>query len=74
MGQGYSVNKAVAEVGMVVEGINSAKAALALAQKYNESMPIVEQVNAVLFNNKTAAQGLYELMVRDGRAEHKNVQ
>lgn len=74
MGQGYSMNKAVAEVGMVVEGINSAKAALALAQKYNESMPIVEQVNAVLFNNKTAAQGLYELMVRDGRAEHKNVQ
>lgn len=73
MGKGYTMEKAIQEVGMVVEGINSAKAALALAQKYNESMPIVEQVNAVLFEGKPASQGLYELMVRDGRAEHQNV-
>ena len=74
MGQGKTMAEAIVEVGMVVEGINSAKAAYALAQKYNESMPIVEQVNAVLFEGKSASQGVYDLMMRDGRAEHKNVQ
>ena len=73
MGQGKTMDEAVAEVGMVVEGIYSAKAAYALAQKYNESMPIVEQVYAVLFDGKSASQGVYDLMMRDGRAEHKNV-
>ena len=73
MGQGKTMDEAVAEVGMVVEGIYSAKAAYALAQKYNESMPIVEQVYAVLFDGKSASQGVYDLMMRDGRAEHKNL-
>lgn len=40
------------EVQMVVEGVFSAKAAFALAQKYNVEMPIVEQVNKVLFEDK----------------------
>ena len=74
IGQGMTMEEAVAEVGMVVEGIYSAKAAYALSQKHNESMPIVEQVNDVLFNGKSASQGVYDLMMRDGRAEHKNVQ
>ena len=71
IGQGKTMNEAVQEVGMVVEGINSAKAALALAKKYNESMPIVEQVNDVLFNNKSAYDGVAELMMRDSRMEYK---
>ena len=41
------------EVKMVVEGVYSAKAAKALAEKYEVSMPIVSEVNAVLFDGKT---------------------
>lgn len=64
IGQGYSVQDAIEKVGMVVEGMNSAKAALSLAKKYNVSMPIIEQVNAVLFNNKNPKESVQELMLR----------
>ena len=71
IGQGKNLQEAVDEVGMVVEGVNSAKAALELAKKYNESMPIVEEVNAILFNFKDAKQAVNDLMTRDGRLEYK---
>ena len=49
------------EVQMVVEGVYSAKAARALAKKYNVSMPIVEQVNEVLFEGKPAKEAVADL-------------
>ena len=49
IGKGATMDEAMAEVKMVVEGVYSAKAGLALAKKYNVSMPIIEQVNKVLF-------------------------
>lgn len=65
IGKGYTLEEAVKEVNMVVEGAVSAKAALALAKKYNVSMPIVEMVNEVLFENKSADDGMWELMNRE---------
>ena len=50
-------DEAMAEVQMVVEGVYAAKAAHKLAEKYNVEMPIVEQVNAVLFDDKKAVRG-----------------
>ncbi len=73
MGQGRSMEEAMQEVGMVVEGVYSAKAALALAQKYQVTMPIVEQVNQILFEGKPAAQAVEDLMLRDKRIEHPNL-
>ena len=55
---------------MVVEGVHSAKAALKLAEKYHVTMPIVEQVNEVLFDGKSAKDALAELMLRDKRMEN----
>ena len=49
MGQGYTMQQATDEVKMVVEGIYSAKAALMLAKKYHVELPIIEEVNKVLF-------------------------
>ena len=57
------------EVNAVVEGVYSAKAALALAEKYNVSMPIVEQVNEVLFKGKNVKLALKDLMSREKRDE-----
>ena len=54
---------------MVVEGVYSAKAAASLAKKYNVDMPIVEQVNKVLFEDKNAALAVKELMLRDKKIE-----
>ena len=48
IGQGYSMEEAMEEVKMVVEGVYSAKAAMKLAEKYNVVLPIIEQVNQVL--------------------------
>ena len=54
MGKGMTAEEAMKEVKMVVEGVYSAKAALKLAEKYHVTMPIVEQVNEVLFDGKSA--------------------
>lgn len=69
MGQGKTMQEAMDEVQMVVEGVYSAKAAIGLAKKYDVSMPIIEQVNQILFENKSAAEAVHELMVREGRTE-----
>lgn len=69
IGQGKSCEEAMAEVKMVVEGVYSAKAAMELARKYNVQMPIIEQVNAILFDGRSAAQTVRELMLRDKKLE-----
>jgi glycerol-3-phosphate dehydrogenase (NAD(P)+) len=74
IGQGKTMEEATKQVGQVVEGINSAKAALALARKYNVEMPIVEQINMVLFEGKTARDALNDLLNRDRRKEYKTLE
>lgn len=69
IGQGKTMDEAMAEVQMVVEGVFSAKAAMKLAKKYNVSMPIVESVNAVLFENESATTRVKDLMLRDKKSE-----
>lgn len=69
IGQGYTMEEAMNEVNMVVEGVYSAKAAMALAEKYQVQLPIIEQVNEVLFANKPADQAVKELMLRDKKME-----
>lgn len=69
IGQGKSMDEAMAEVKMVVEGVYSAKAAIALAKKYNVQLPIIEQVNLVLFEGKNAAEAVKDLMLRDKKIE-----
>ena len=70
IGKGYSMEEAMKEVHMVVEGVYSAKAALTLSKKYGVPMPIVEQVNAVLFDGQPARESVTELMLRDKRIEN----
>ena len=69
IGQGKTMDEAMKEVNQVVEGVYSAKAAMLLAQKYNISMPIVEQVNKVLFEGKSVKEGVSHLMLRDKTTE-----
>lgn len=69
IGQGKSCKEAMDEVKMVVEGVHSAKAAMELARKYHVQLPIIEQVNQVLFEGKAADQAVKELMLRDKKIE-----
>ena len=70
IGKGYSMEEAMAEVKMVVEGVYSAKAAMELAKKYQVQIPIIEQVNAVLFEGKPADEAVRNLMLRDKKIEN----
>ena len=69
IGQGKTMEEAMEEVKMVVEGVYSTKSAVKLAEKYNVSIPIIEQVNAVLFEGKNPGDAVKELMLRDKRIE-----
>ena len=73
IGQGYTMQQAMDEVKMVVEGVYSAKAAIDLARKYDVDMPIIEEVNQVLFADKTAKEAVNDLMLRDKKMEHSNL-
>lgn len=70
IGQGKSMEEAMDEVKMVVEGVYSAKAAKALSDKYDIQMPIIEQVNLVLFEGKSASDAVRDLMLRDKKIEN----
>ena len=69
IGEGMTAKEAMDKVQMVVEGVYSAKSALALGQKYGVELPIIEQVNAVLFENASAREAVETLMTRNKKAE-----
>ena len=72
IGKGYSYEEAMKEVNMVVEGVYSAKAAIGLAEKYQVQIPIIEQVNEVLFHGKKADEAVKDLMLRDKKLENSD--
>lgn len=69
IGQGKSLDEAKAEVHMVVEGVNTCKAAYALAKMHGVSMPIVASTYNVLFGDMKATDAAIELMGRERRHE-----
>lgn len=73
IGKGYSYEEAMKEVKMVVEGVYSAKAAMGLAEKYGVQLPIIEQVNEVLFHGKRADEAVRDLMLRDKKIENSDI-
>ena len=69
LGQGKSMEEAMKEVKMGVEGVYSAKAGRELSEKYQVEMPIIQQVNEVLFDGKAPDLAVQDLMVRDKKIE-----
>lgn len=73
LGQGKTLAEAKEEIKQVIEGVNCAKAAMKLANKHHVTMPIVEQINAILFSDKSAEQAMKDLLVRDKVSEYKSL-
>ncbi|CVI73108.1 Glycerol-3-phosphate dehydrogenase [NAD(P)+] [Clostridiales bacterium CHKCI001] len=69
IGKGYTMQEAMDEVHMVVEGVYSAKAALKLGEKYHVTLPIIQEVNEVLFHNRSAREAVFDLMLRERTTE-----
>lgn len=70
IGRGKPYREAMQEVGQVVEGVYAAKAAKQLSEKYSVTMPIVEEINEILFEGKSPEEAVKDLMLRDRRIEN----
>ena len=69
IGQGKTPDEVRDEIKMVIEGINTCRAAKFLADKMGVEMPIINQAYQVLFENKPALEATMSLMNRDKRHE-----
>jgi glycerol-3-phosphate dehydrogenase (NAD(P)+) len=70
LGRGRQLPDIIAGLnGKVAEGVGSTAAALGLAARYGVEMPITEQMDAILHQNKSPKEAIRELMSRPGRDE-----
>ena len=70
IGRGRLLRRVLASTPMVIEGVETARAARALGRHHGVELPIIEQVCAVLFEGRPPRDALRRLMRRAGRAEH----
>jgi len=69
LGKGRRLDEIRAELTEVAEGINTARAVKKLADRAGLEMPIVNEVNAVLYDGRSAREAVAELMSRPLREE-----
>ncbi len=67
---GRRLDEILAEIKMVAEGVPTAKAAHQLARKHGVEMPIMDQVDKVLFEGKDPQKAVFDLMKRPGKDEY----
>ncbi len=70
LGEGKPLEQALAGRAAVVEGVNTARSAVALAVRHAVELPIAREVAAVLFDRKAPAQAVADLMERELKPEH----
>jgi glycerol-3-phosphate dehydrogenase (NAD(P)+) len=69
IGEGRSLEQALAGKESVAEGVVTTRSARALARRMGIEMPIVEATHAILFDGETPARALARLMGRDLKHE-----
>jgi glycerol-3-phosphate dehydrogenase (NAD(P)+) len=69
VGQGRTLEEALAGKPTVAEGVTTTKSALALAEREGVEMPIVTMVYRILFDGHPAKRAVPEMMARELRAE-----
>lgn len=71
LGKGHKLDEVLDNMGMIVEGVSTTKAAKELADRLNVSMPITETIYDVLYNDKDVRQACRDLMMREGTFENE---
>lgn len=71
LGQGQPLEEVLANMGMVVEGVNTTQAAMELAQIMEIEMPITQTIYEVLYEQKEIKTAAKEIMLRDGKKENE---
>lgn len=69
LGQGQSLEKVTSEMGMVIEGVRTTKAAHQLAVRHDVAMPLTEALYSVLFEDKPLKSAVDQLMNRGKKQE-----
>jgi glycerol-3-phosphate dehydrogenase (NAD(P)+) len=69
IGKGRPLGAILSSTPMVIEGVATAQAAVALGRRYRIELPIIEQVHAILSGRRTPRQALEALMMRTGKPE-----
>ena len=69
LGKGERLETIVNGMQAVAEGVRTARAAFTLAQRHQVEMPIIREINAVLYENKSCRQAVSDLMERDAKLE-----
>ena len=70
LGQGKTLEEAVAALGMVAEGVPNTLSIYETARRVGVRTPIVDAVHAILYQGKSAPLAMKDLLCRDPRPEH----
>lgn len=71
LGQGKTLEEALAGKPAVVEGVNTTRTAVALGERHGVELPIAREVANVLFKNKPPRRAITDLMERELKAESR---
>ena len=74
IGEGVPTQAAIAQIGMVVEGINALDATMQLARRYGVEMPITEAVDQIVNQGRNPRDVVYALMTREKASENPSGQ
>jgi glycerol-3-phosphate dehydrogenase (NAD(P)+) len=74
IGEGKKLKDILSSTNMVVEGVNTTKAAYHMAKRLNIEMPITQQAYYVLFEQKDPREAVLSLMTRKGKHEIEDLQ
>lgn len=69
LGQGHSLSTALAAIGQAVEGVETARVAMLQAAQAGVSMPICQEVHAVLYEGRPVQEAVRRLLERDPATE-----
>jgi glycerol-3-phosphate dehydrogenase (NAD(P)+) len=69
LGRGEKLETILAGMQAIAEGVRTSRAALTLARRYQIDMPIIQEINAVLYEDKSCLKAVSDLMERDAKSE-----
>lgn len=69
LGQGRTLGEIIGEMNMVAEGVKTTRSGYQLAKKLGIEMPILEQVHAILYENKSCKIAVRDLLQRELKVE-----
>ncbi len=69
IGLGQTLEEVLSKMSMVAEGVQTTKSGYQLSRLHKVEMPITTQVHHVLFDGKSPAEAINDLMIRDPKPE-----